>query len=313
MPRPLRIDFPGAIHHVSNSGAKDSNFFIDKKDRNIFCSLLAQYAPEYELSIYAFALMSTHFHLAVESHSGRLSAAMKTVESEYARIFNSRHGCQGHFVERRFFSELVEDGKYFANLIAYILTNPHRAGLVESGELAHPWTSLSRNKFKNSIIDWEGLFDRLEITPDNFHEFLRERLEVGGFIEENRIWARRLKAIGSESFFEQMLEKKGEPTRLGSNRGGPIKSEEILADILGRWNFNSFEELKATKRDRKYSSVRYLCFYLLKVRSHLSVTKIGKMFEVTAMAVSKGIKKFRKMEKSEKIKEVLGAWGVRQV
>ncbi len=310
MTRPRRVDFPGAIHHVSNGGAKNLKFFLDAEDRRYFRELLSRYAPEYNISIYAYALMSTHFHIALESHSGRLPAAMKAIESEYARRFNWRHDYEGHLVEKRYFSELVEDGKYFLMLVCYILTNPQRAGLIPEDQLNHPWTSLANKYFKDSVIDWPGLFKRLDISAQNFYDLLQKNLNALDFINNKRVHARKLKIIGSDKFLENILEKINQPVRKALDRSGPVDPKIILRDICQNWGFTSIEEFKKTKRDRKNSKIRYLAFYLLKIRSHMSVTEIGDEFDVTAMAVSKGIKKFRKLKKNRKIKDFLNKWDV---
>ncbi|MFP4687166.1 MAG: transposase [bacterium] len=298
---------------MSNCGARDTEFFIDAEDRRYFRELLERYAPEYSISIYAYALMSSHFHLAVESHSGRLPEAMKAIESEYARRFNWRHGYEGHLVEKRYFSELVEDGKYFMNLIVYILTNPQRAGLIPSDVFNHPWTSLANKYFGDPVVDWPGLFKRLEVNPDNFYALLQKNLNALEFIEKNRCEARRIKIVGSEGFLEKVLEKEHQPFRDSTARTGPIEPEEILNDICETWGFANVQELKSTKRDQKNSILRYLAFYLLKTRSHMSVTKTGEEFGVTAMAVSKGIKKFRSLPKDKKIMNFLKKWNVQEV
>ncbi len=309
MPRPLRIDYPGAIHHVSNRGAKEHNYFYDESDRTIFREYLRRYAVEYEIIIYAYALMDTHFHIALESEGGRLSDFMQAVESEYARHFNRKHGFTGHQVERRYFSELVSSEKYFKTLIIYILINPRRAGLTGEGQIVHPWTSISEAEYEEPVVDWPALLNRLEVELEELFDLLKNDKTAHQKIEQGRLEARRVKVIGDEDFLENVLAKLDRPRRGTDNRGGPIPPGTILDEICDYWGFARVEDLIETKRDRRHSKIRFLAFYLLKIRAHLSVTEIAKIFEMSSTAVSKGIRKFKQSNKTQKMKKFLRKWG----
>ncbi len=309
MPRPLRIDYPGAIHHVSNRGAKEHNYFYDESDRAIFREYLRRYVAEYGITIYAYALMDSHFHIALESDEGRLSDFMQAVESEYARYFNQKHGFTGHQVERRYFSELVSSEKYFKTLIIYILTNPQRAGLTGEGQVVHSWTSISEAEYEEPVVDWPALLNRLEVELEELFNLLKNNTTAQQKIEQGRLEARRVKVIGDEDFLENVLAQLDRPRRGTADRGGPISPSIILDEICDYWGFAELEDLIETKRDQRHSRIRFLAFYLLKIRAHLSVTEIAEIFEMSPTAVSKGIRKFKQSDKSQKMKKFLGKWG----
>jgi putative transposase len=42
MPRPLRIEFPNALYHVTARGDRREDIFEDDKDRNVFLETLEQ-------------------------------------------------------------------------------------------------------------------------------------------------------------------------------------------------------------------------------------------------------------------------------
>ena len=309
MPRPVRIDFPGAIHHVSNSAIKENYFFQDEADRDEFLFILARTKKEYRMNIFAYALMPDHFHIVLKSIDGRLSDFMQDLQSTYVPRFNSKYDRRGHLVERRYFNEIVQEDQYFYNVIAYVLLNPLRAGYLDAGDYIHPWTSVSEFQFYDSVVDWDQLFEYLPVEPINFLSYLEKNYrESAEFIENNRRQVRRVSIMGDDRFFEKVIEKLEKPVREDEDRSGPVPAYKILEDISNTFNFENVEAFIDTSRDRKNSEFRYLAFYLLKIRSHLTLSEIGDLFDLTSMAVSLGIKKFRNLDYTPQIKEYLKKW-----
>ena len=85
-------------------------------------------------TIHAWVLMTTHYHLAVETELGALSAGMRELNGGHARRFNERHGRRGHLFGSRFTAESITTDEYFEAACAYVLANPVRAGLCASPE-----------------------------------------------------------------------------------------------------------------------------------------------------------------------------------
>jgi REP element-mobilizing transposase RayT len=106
--------------------------FRDDADRRRFLDLFQTTLLRYGWELHAYCLMTNHFHLLVTTPDPNLSAGMQYLNSCYAQWFNQRHGLEGHFVERRFYSRLVETEEYLLTLARYILLNPVRAGLCRS-------------------------------------------------------------------------------------------------------------------------------------------------------------------------------------
>jgi len=66
MPRQLRIDYPGAIHHVMSRGDRRENIYHDEVDRQDFLKTLAEACQKTDWRVHAYCLMSNHFHVGVE-------------------------------------------------------------------------------------------------------------------------------------------------------------------------------------------------------------------------------------------------------
>jgi len=65
MARPLRIEFPGAIYHVTvrmlENWKKEANrLFEDDRDRLRFLERLGQRVEQYDIRLFLFTLMANH-------------------------------------------------------------------------------------------------------------------------------------------------------------------------------------------------------------------------------------------------------------
>jgi putative transposase len=129
MARPLRLEFPGAIYHVTARGNAQAAIFLDDDDRDRFLRKLARVVKRYEWLCHAYCLMGNHFHLVIETPRPSLAAGMQHLNGVYAQAFNQRHGLVGHVFGGRFKAVLVEREGHLLRLAAYVVCNPVRAGL----------------------------------------------------------------------------------------------------------------------------------------------------------------------------------------
>lgn len=140
MARPLRIDFPGALHHVMNRGNRREPVFLDDWCCEEFLCSLEDAVARFGIVIYGYALMPNHFHLMVESVHGNLSAAMAHVSSTFSARMNRRNGWEGSVFRGRFHNRVVTDEAHWIYLLAYLHLNPLRARLVMTLAQSR-WTS----------------------------------------------------------------------------------------------------------------------------------------------------------------------------
>lgn len=130
MSRQLRLEFPGAIWHVTSRGNERRDIFRDDADRRRFMTLLSQVVSDRRWILHAWVLMSNHYHLLVETPEVGLSRGMKWLNQKYAQGFNERHRRVGHLFQGRFKSILVEREGHLLELIRYIVLNPVRCHAV---------------------------------------------------------------------------------------------------------------------------------------------------------------------------------------
>jgi len=153
MARPLRIEFAGALYHLTARGDRREAIYEDDGDRERFLDVLAEVVDRYNWVCYAFCLMTNHYHLVVETIEGNLSRGMRHLNGVYTQASNRRHGRAGHLFQGRFKGILVDRDAYLLELSRYVVLNPVRAGMVdEPGQW--PWSSYRAMIGTAPIPDW---------------------------------------------------------------------------------------------------------------------------------------------------------------
>src|SRR5437867_3284516 len=145
MPRPLRIEYPGAIYHVMNRGDHREDIFRDDHDRQRFLSTLGEACQKTEWQVHTWCLMRNHFHLVIETPLANLVTGMKWLLGVYTKRFNIRHKLCGHLFAGRY-KALIVDGSgngYLRTVCDYVHLNPVRAKLLKPSAAleSYHWSS----------------------------------------------------------------------------------------------------------------------------------------------------------------------------
>ena len=127
------------IYHVTARGVARSAIFLNDDERRLFLRLFAAEVHRHDWRCHAFCLMTTHFHLVVETELWRLSEGMHRLNGTYALAFNRHHHRSGHLFGDRFAAWLPRDEQHLHQTCEYVLQNPVRAGLcARAGDW--PWS-----------------------------------------------------------------------------------------------------------------------------------------------------------------------------
>jgi putative transposase len=111
--RPLRIDVPGGISHVTARGNNRWAILRTGEQRNRLVETLARVVGRYEWICHAYVVMDNHYHLLVETPLPNLSMGMRQLNGLYAQWFNRRFDRSGHVFGGRFKSIAVERQEHF--------------------------------------------------------------------------------------------------------------------------------------------------------------------------------------------------------
>lgn len=140
MARPLRIEFAGALYHVTARGNAQCDIYLNDDDRIKFLALLNNTCNRYNWYCHAYCLMSNHYHLLIETRDASLSKGMKYLNGTYTQSFNRQNNRVGHVFQGRYKAILVQKESYLLELARYIVLNPVRARMVREAK-DWPWSS----------------------------------------------------------------------------------------------------------------------------------------------------------------------------
>lgn len=130
MTRPIRIEFPGALYHVTARGDRREIIYEDDADRERFLEILGQVIADFNWVCDSYCLMSNHYHLVIETPDGNLSKGMRQLNGVFTQASNRRHQRTGHLFQGRYKAILVDADAYRLALSRYVVLNPVRAGMV---------------------------------------------------------------------------------------------------------------------------------------------------------------------------------------
>jgi len=204
MARPLRLEFAGAVYHLTSRGNVHQKIFFNDADRELFLQTLAHVVSRYRWICHAYCLMANHYHLLVETPRGNLSIGMRQLNGIYTQSFNRRYNRVGHLFQGRYKAILVEKEPYLLELCRYIVLNPTRVkGRV--GHAVWEWSSYRATAGQAKVpeflsVGWilAHFGKNRRVAQKRYREFVREGMA-------NRPWE-DLKGqiyLGSEKFIEQ--------------------------------------------------------------------------------------------------------------
>lgn len=154
MSRSARLEYAGACYHVINRGNYRRDLFGGQGAAAAFERVLDETCTRFGWRVHAYVIMSTHFHLALETTEPNLSVGMKWLQGTWVSRFNRLRRITGRPFQGRFKALHVERGHALAQVAHYIHLNPVRARIVIADELAgFRWSSLYHFPRKNRA-DW---------------------------------------------------------------------------------------------------------------------------------------------------------------
>ena len=135
---PPRLEIVGAIYHVNGKAVHGVKLFVDESDRALFVRLLVKQARKSGWCVFAYSLMTTHYHLLLRLDKPELSSGFQRLNSLYARLYNKRHGRRGALRQRRYFDSIIEAESHLYEAIRYIALNAPRSHSCDAAE-DWPW------------------------------------------------------------------------------------------------------------------------------------------------------------------------------
>ncbi|MBI4774505.1 MAG: transposase [Deltaproteobacteria bacterium] len=285
MSRPLRIEYPGAWHHVMNRGRRGEPVFTGRPDYAAFTSLLKEASELWNLRVAAYCLMPTHYHLLVQTPEANISRCMRHIDGVYTQRFNRLHQFDGPLFRGRYKSILLDADSYLLQLVRYIHRNPLRAELVDRLE-AYKWSShrgyLSRAKGW-SWLHKAYVLSMLSARPrgrlEAYRNFMRleDQATLLGVFNQKK-WP---SILGSEGFIGQIKERffPGKThDEVSQSRDLAPEPERIKQVVCAFYQVDE-NRLMVSKRG-VFNEPRNMAIYLMRRLRGAGLNEIGKEFDM---------------------------------
>jgi putative transposase len=289
MPRHARLDAPGALHHIIGRGIERTQIFRTDDDRLDFIKRLSALARDGSLVVYAWALMSNHYHLLVRTGRQGIADSMRKLLTGYVVNFNRRYKRCGHLFQNRYKSIICQDDPYLLELTRYIHLNPLRAGIVTNmtdlsqyrwcghgvlaGTLSHDWQET------DMVLGYFGRHRREAVKRYEVfvHEGIslgrRPELTGGGLVRSSGGWSQVVslrksgvpatgddRILGSGDFVEQLLleadEREKQTLRL---RRKPPGLKEMVESISADQKIEKAELLGGSRKKCVVQARKMVC------------------------------------------------------
>jgi len=207
MARPLRIQYPGAVYHVTSRGNAGQPIFKDDRDREEFLVTLRRVTDRYRWRCHGYCLMRNHYHLVIETPEGNLVLGMRQLNGVYTQTFNRRHSRMGHLLQGRYQAILVQKESHLLEVCRYVVLNPVRAGVVKRAD-QWQWSSYGGTagiKAPHPCLTTEWVLGQFGQTRSRAAERYRAFVQDG--VEAEPIWTRvkGQSLLGGEAFLRRLL------------------------------------------------------------------------------------------------------------
>ena len=206
MARPLRLEFPGALYHVTSRGNARDDIYLSDEDRVAWLATLGQVCARFKWVCHAYCQMTDHYHIVIETPDANLSQGMRQLNGVYTQLFNRTHSRAGPIFQGRFKAILVDKENYLLDLARYVVLNPLRAKMVRQLE-RWPWSSYRATCGQAPQPDW---LQTDFILSQFARQRARARVKYIAFVDEGKgldsVWNHLQGQIylGSASFIKKM-------------------------------------------------------------------------------------------------------------
>lgn len=204
MARPLRIEYPGAVYHVTSRGNARQEVFVDDEDRTVFLGILTKTIDRFNWLCHAYCLMGNHYHLLIETVDPTLARGMRHLNGVYTQAFNRCHKRNGHLFQGRYKAILVEKDSHLLELARYVVLNPVRARMARSCK-DWRWSSYRATaglESASSLVTTGWVLSQFAQSPSKARQTYRRFVSAG---RGEPAWEKLRGQIyyGSDEFIEQ--------------------------------------------------------------------------------------------------------------
>ena len=281
MARPLRIEFSGALYHLTARGNAQADIYSDNSDRQQFLSLLHHTVNRYDWYCHAYCLMDNHYHLLVETQSPSLSKGMKFLNGTYTQYYNRHHHRVGHVFQGRFKAILIQKESYLLELARYIALNPVRAHRVRSAQ------------------EWRWSSYRATAGHEESHPCLTTDTVLAGFA--------KTKKVAQQRYRDFVQQGKGQPSPWQHLKNQIYLGDDGFVNAM-QCKLDPDQPLNDIPKKQKLPPIKPIAYFAERYKTrdkrmaqaylsgHYTLGQVGEYFGVSYATVSRAVRRIEKRD-----------------
>lgn len=284
MARPLRIEYPDAVYHVSNYGLDDLRVFPSTKYFESFLNGLSETCARLNVQVQAYCLLRDSYHLVIKTPEANLSRFMRQIDGLYTQHYQRLKNTDGSLFRGRYKAVVVQEEIYLLPLSRYLHC------LVKASEIkSYPWSSYAYYTKKAKPPEW---FDRDEALkqlpgPAAKRQSAYAKYVADGVDEElaHFYGKKNLSSImGDDKFRKQALKKRSATAVRGVSRGANAKwrpsCKQIISAVAKQFKVSEASIYQAARGPGSKNVPRWVAMYLCQELSAVTLQSIAKLFKL---------------------------------
>ncbi|HBW83163.1 MAG TPA: hypothetical protein DEF79_03875 [Gammaproteobacteria bacterium] len=284
MARPLRIEYPDAVYHVSNYGLDGQRVFPSAKYYEAFLEGLAETCARLNVEVHSFCLLRDQYHLLIKTPEGNLSRVMRQVDGLYTQSYQRMKGVEGSLFRGRYKAVLVQADKYLLPLSRYIhckLKPKDRAGYDYSS-----YGYFTRKAKPPAWFNRDEILKQMKVAAAKramaYKRFVSKEVdeEMAGFYGKKNLSS----VMGDAKFKAAAKRKRSASSARGVSRGANAKwrpsCKRIITAVAKQFKVSETSIYKAARGPGSKNIPRWVAMYLCQELSAVTLQSIAKLFKL---------------------------------
>jgi len=293
VPRPTRIEFPGALYFISTQTLPDQVLFQDDIDRRRFLEILDNAVRRYGLILHAFTLLNDGYRLLVETPKSNLTKAMQYINSHYTAYTNTRRHQTNQLFKGRYLSTVIDKPRYLLKISRYIHLLPVQKGLA-SRPASYPWSSFSKYILPNDqppAVFTKDVLSRFGGRQQRVIMRYQQIVDsgIGTDLTPTTVLLKKMRILGSVDFTAKTKSAVEAPSPLS------IDPNIIIGEAARYYNV---EVTSVVDNRTKPNPARNAAIYLCRNMTDTPLEKLGELFDVGPSSICNTTKRVEAHRKS---------------
>lgn len=283
MARPLRIEFPDACYHVSNSGEDNDRIFPAARYYQAFLDGVADAAQRLNVEVLAYCLLKNEYHMLIRTPEGNLSRFMRQVDGLYTQNFQKLRNQSGPVFKARYKSVLLQPEKYLQAVSRYLHCLPRQG---RQNPETYTWSSLPAYLNKARVPGW------LKPGPvlETMGKAPRPNARYGKYVAEgvdaelaHFYGKKNLLSILGDAGFRKRMQSRAAPDKVrGKSKGAQARLRpsisKVVSAVAAYYKVSEKSILKAARGPGSKNVPRWMAMYLCQEVAGVTLQDIAGRF-----------------------------------